>query len=430
MSQDKEYVEENYISDDSIESVSKTPTSNSNSESSISIEEKKEDIKDLEEEMPPPKYLKPLCAYLGATAFMGFTACINAIDFFLERCPGHPEISQNVARIINFGGLGAQILTFPFVEKIGANIRILVSQLIYALVFLFLLIYMNLAKPVSLAALYTALAFDGVFFGVIMVSTNGFCGLLARSGAPYAIIGNALAGVFSTVLRIVSKPIGHDGEGWFYFGVCFTIVLLGEIFLFLFQFTDYYKFRMKFVKKGLSLKERLQNIGRVVKKCWLECLQAVVINCTAYTLYPGYATSVDVKHESGGFDRSWAITIIISCYMFGDFFGRTAARWWKLPGAKYVWIAVCLRFIFFPLYIIAIENVVPKLNDEIWICICSFFLSFSGGYFLNLSQAYTSVNPTLEKCELEIASFTISFCIGVGTSLGCVLSYAMPVKSN
>lgn len=82
-----------------------------------------------------------------------------------------------------------------------------------------------------------------------MTSTNGFCGLLATFGAPYAIIGNALAGVFSTILRIISKPIGHKGESWFYFGICLLITVLGEIFLFIFQFTDYYKQRMNFVKK-------------------------------------------------------------------------------------------------------------------------------------------------------------------------------------
>ena len=157
-------------------------------------EKKEEEIE--EEEMKPPKYLKFLCLYLGATAFMGYTVCINAIDFFLERCPGHPELTQNVARILNFGAVAAQILCFPFVEKIGANIRILVSQLIYALCFLVMLTYMNIVEPISIPILYTVLAFDGVFFGVIMTSTNGFCGLLAEFGAPFAIIGNALAGVF------------------------------------------------------------------------------------------------------------------------------------------------------------------------------------------------------------------------------------------
>ena len=76
---------------------------------------------------------------------------------------------------------------------------------------------------------------------------------------------------------------------------------------------------------------------------------------------------------------------------------------------------------------VPIEGVVDKLNDEIWCAVLSFFLSFSGGYFLNLSQAYTSCNPDVEKHELEIASFTVSFCIGLGTTIGCLLSYAMPM---
>lgn len=409
MSEREDSIEENYKDD-----------------SEQTIDDEKES-KDPEKEMPPPKYLKPLCAYLGATAFMGFTACINAIDFFIERCPGHPEISQNVARILNFTSVGAQIICFPFIEKIGANIRILISQFVYAVCFLFMLVYMDVVEPISNVALYTVLAFDGFFFGVVMTSTNGFCGLLARSGAPYAIIGNALAGIFSTVLRIVSKFVGHKAEGYFYFGVCFAITICGELFLFMFQFTDYYKYRMSFPKKGVPLKNRLMNIWNTTKKCWLECLQVVVINANAYLIYPGYATSCSLKHTKGGFDRSWATTVIISCYMFGDFFGRTAARWWKWPGAKYVWICVVIRFLFVPLYMIAIENAVKKLNDEIWCSILTFFLSFSGGYFLNLSQAYTSCNPNLQKYEYEIASFTVSFSIGIGTMIGCLLSYAMPL---
>lgn len=341
--------------------------------------------------------------------------------------PGHPEVSQNIARILNFCALGMQIICFPFVEKIGGNIRILVSQLMYALCFLVMLIYMNIADKISIPVLYTVLAIDSLFFGVIMSSTKGFCGLLSKTGAPYAIIGNALAGVFSTILRIISKPIGKKGEGWFYFGVCLAIIILGEIFLFIFQFTDYYKYRMTFVKKGAPLCDRLRNIGYTVKKVWLECLQVIIVNAIAYVVYPGYATSCQLKHKRGGFDRSWATTIIISCYMIGDVIGRMAVKWWKWPGPKYVWICVVLRLLFFPLYIIAIENVVKKLNDEIWISILSFFLVFSGGYFLNLSQVYTSGNESLQKHEYEIASFSLSFCIGLGTLIGCVLSYTMPV---
>lgn len=39
-------------------------------------EEKNEKENDNKNEMEPPKYLNPLCAYLGATALLGFTACI------------------------------------------------------------------------------------------------------------------------------------------------------------------------------------------------------------------------------------------------------------------------------------------------------------------------------------------------------------------
>lgn len=107
--------------------------------------------------------------------------------------------------------------------------------------------------------------------------------------------------------------------------------------------------------------------------------------------------------------------------MIGDVIGRMAVKWWKWPGPKYVWICVVLRLLFFPLHIIAIENVVKKLNDEIWSSILSFFLAFSGGYFLNLSQVYTSSNESLQKHEYEIASFSLSFCIGLENSIGCVI---------
>lgn len=386
----------------------------------LDVDEKQSDSIDIS----PPVYLKGLCAYLGATAFMGYTACINAIDYFHSCCPGHPELSQNVARILNFCAVGAQIICFPFVEKIPAKIRILVSQFMYALCFLFLLIYPNVVDSIEIGALYTVMAVDGVFFGILMTSVNGFCGLLSRSGAPYAIIGNALAGIFSTALRLISKAIGSKGEGWFYFGVCFVIIALGEIFLFLFTFTDYYNYRMKYAKKGVDFVTRLKNIFIVIKKCWLECLQALLINATAYILFPGYATQTLIKH---GIERSWITTIVIACYMVGDFVGRTAARWWKWPSKNYVIIAVCLRFLFFPLYCISIENIVSALADEIWICVLTFFLPFSGGYFLNLSQAYTCTNEKLEPTEQEIASFTVSFFIGIGTTVGCLISYAMPI---
>ena len=431
---DDNSVEDNYTESSSDTKRNKLSSKSSGdfSRSSSSDSEESENGLEIKEkieipEVPQPKYLLPLCTYLGATAFMGYTACINAIDFFVERCPGYPDLSQNVARILNFCGLGAIILTFPFVEKIQAKLRILLAQFVYACCFLFFLIYPNIADTINITALYVIFAFDGFFFGVLMTSNNGFCGLLSKAGAPYAIIGNALAGIFSTVLRLVSKPIGHDGEGWFYFGICFAIILLGEIFLYLFTLTDYYKYRMQFAKKGLPLKERLQNIKNVSKKAWLEYLSVTLINCTSYIVFPGYATSCKIKH---GLSRSWVTSIIIACYMFGDFVGRYATRLWKWPGPKYVWICVVLRFLFFILYCLPIENVIEVLNDEIWVAILSFLLSFSGGYFLNLSQIYTSLNSKIEKNELEISAFTLSFCIGFGTSVGNIISYAMPIDST
>lgn len=390
---------------------------------SLEVKEEEEESISVAEDaiVRPPLYIQPFCVFLGAAAFMGLTSLINAIDYFNTIFPGNKALSGNVSRIVNFCSFAALVISFPFVEKIPAVVRFTVAQAVASLCFLFYMIYPNVTKNPSVIAMYIVFGIQGVFFGILMGTTNGFCGLLGKYGGSLAIVGNAGAGLISTVLRLISKTVGSSGQGYFYFGCDFLITTLALVLFLLFQKTEYCIFCKKFAKKGMDACTRLKRIGHVLKKIWIECAQALLCQVITYTLFPGYATQTEIVH---GLERSW-VTLLITClYMIGDFSGRMLARFWKWPKPRFVWMCSVIRLLFFPLYVISIQRL--GIVDEIWIYILSFFLSFSGGYFITISVQYTTSNPKLEMNEMEIAAFTVTFFTGVGVTIGCLISFAMP----
>lgn len=379
---------------------------------------------DIEEvdKVEPPCYLEPFCVFLGAAALLGLTCCINAIDLFETMFPDSTDISAMVSRIINFCSFGMMLLIFPIVEKVTAVTRFTVAQAIVSMCFIFYMFYTNLGKDPKLYAIYIVFVITGLNFGIMMGTINGFCGILGKNGGSLSSIGNAAAGIFSTILRLVSKPMGKI-DGWFYFGSAFALCILSLILFILFQKTPYCIQCKKYAKKGDDTLTRLKRVGVVIKKCYREFLESLFCHIVTYSIFPGYATSTQIKHNLG---RDWVTTIITSIYMVFDFLGRFSARFWKWPPPKYLWIPVVVRLVFYPLFMISIEGV--AIVDEIYIMVLSALLPFTGGYFITCAMGYTAINPKLEKDELEIATYTVGFGTSFGCTLGCLLSFAMPVR--
>lgn len=378
---------------------------------------------EIEDEVvvPMPGYIEPLCIFFGATSFLSYTCCINAIDMFEMFFPGVLDLSANVSRITNFLSFAAMVINFPFIEKISSTARFVTGQALVSICFLFFMFYLNLSENVELYAIYIVMAIIGILFGILMGTSYGFCGTLTKNGGSLNAIGNAAAGIFSTILRLVSKAIGK-GNIWFYFSIAFAMCFLSLILFLLFQRTEYCKYCKQFEKKGIDTCTRLKRVGIAFKKIHREFLEGMFCHWVTYTIFPGYATSTQIKH---GIQKDWVTTAITSVYMICDFSGRMIARFWKWPSPKYVWINVVARLIFFPLFMISIEGLVIK--DEIYIMVLSGILSFTGGYYMTCSMGYAAIHPQLEKDEYEIATYTASFGPGLGGTLGCLFSFAMPL---
>jgi hypothetical protein len=248
----------------------------------------------------------------------------------------------------------------------------------------------------------------------------GYAGLFGANCSSMATAGLALSGILTSIFRVLSKFMGK-GEGWFYFGMCVLFNIASVVMFTYFQRTPISKEKMANSQVSNNFLERISRIKEVFVKVWPFVLEACLCMTITLTLFPGYACSIASKH---GLSSSWVTTLVTSSYMVGDFLGRFLTRWFSWPSPKWLFVPQLCRLIFFPIYILAVEDIVGC--DDIWIYFVTLALALTGGFWIGLCITYTAKDEKLEETETELAVFTTTLALNIGIFIGSWLTYAMP----
>jgi len=246
------------------------------------------------------------------------------------------------------------------------------------------------------------------------------------------ILGNNLAGIFTTVMSIGSKATSPNLRiaAIYYFLSAFVILMLGFIGYFVMHRTDFYHhynniFETNKNKNNSSEKKTKVPYLMILKQIWLLLFCIWLNFFSTLAIFPVYLLGVKRFNEHFIIPEYW-FQDIVTFLTFNVLvtIGNMIPKIVRKPGPKWIPVPVILRaiivFIFFALCNFKPEerNHIPVLikNDYIyWIGCALSPLSF--GYFTSLLMMYTPSQVAAEHSGSAAMIAALVLTIGVTTGL-------------
>ncbi|XP_071516610.1 equilibrative nucleoside transporter 1-like isoform X2 [Panulirus ornatus] len=272
-------------------------------------------------------------------------------------------------------------------------------------------------------------AIMNVCMAVFQGSSYGLAGLFPSLCMRSMASGQAIAGVFTSLARILSLLVGEEPvtSGLVFFSIADGFLLLtmaGYIYL---TRTGYYAR----VKSGLNPETRSYCVSYsiVLKKVWLMGLTFAGTLFVTLMVYPAvlvYITSV--FPESQWTEVYFQPTITFLLFNVGDWLGREAPRLVKWPGphGPLLHVMGSARLVFVPLLMLCHgkDKTFPTVFDhDAFYIVLLFLFAFTNGYISTLTVIYYP--SLLESGELEVGGAIMAAMLGVGMVSGSLLSVAL-----
>ncbi|KAK4289064.1 hypothetical protein Pmani_037946 [Petrolisthes manimaculis] len=275
-----------------------------------------------------------------------------------------------------------------------------------------------------------------VCVAVIQGSTTGLAGMFHAVCMTSLLSGQTLAGIFSSLARIVSLAVGEEPiqSGLIFFTIAdvfLVITLAGYVYL---TNTEHYKNVKQELTKNSTVNTTTPRSDftvyiTVLKKIWPLGFTLGLTLLIVLSVFPGvvvYVTST--MPESTWTQIYFQPTITFLLFNVMDFMGREMLRFVQWPSHK-GWLLHVLgasRVIFIPLLLLCNgdNKSFPTLfnNDAYYIVILILF-GITNGYFIGLPFIYYP--RFVEKDELEVGGAIMVALLGVGMVLGSLISPAL-----
>lgn len=287
-------------------------------------------------------------------------------------------------------------------------------------------------------------------------SGSGLAGLFPPSCMATLMSGQALAGVISSLARVISLLVDEDPvvSGFVFFTISDAFLISTFFFYLYLRKTDYYK-KIKSDIELINGNETTHRIGTddgdrgketrdsqlkeslwrtyfsVFRKIWTMGVTVGLTLFITLAVFPNitvYITSTLPKSRWTQVFFQPTITFLL--FNVGDVVGREITRWLRWPGPKgwALHVLGAARIIFVPLLMLCHgdEKSFPTLfyHDAYYIVINILF-SVSNGYIITLTFIYyqTLVNDD----ELEMGGAIMVAMVGVGLVAGSLISPALVV---
>ncbi|KAK3867927.1 hypothetical protein Pcinc_026654 [Petrolisthes cinctipes] len=342
------------------------------------------------------------------------------------------------------------IITSTLIWKISERVRIGWS-LVVALLCMLLTTVLTLINSDSWQTLFFVItmvivAFLNASIAVTLGSCCGLAGIFPDSCMTSWISGQALAGVLSSLARLVSLGVGGEAmdpaiSGLIYFLLAdafLSVTIAGYMAL---RKTSYYVKVKEEVEKAADT-QNTQNTHQqgsnrnrrdlraylaVLSKIWpMGTTQAITLAITI-SVFPAvvvYITS-SLPDETRWTQVFYQPTITFLLFNVGDFMGREMSRLVKWPGPR-GWLLHVLgvgRVVFVLLLLLCYghNKTFPTLfyHDAYYIIINSLF-SFTNGYIITLTYIYYT--EFLDPCEYEMGGGIMVALSGIGVIIGSLVS--------
>ncbi|EAY11974.1 Nucleoside transporter family protein [Trichomonas vaginalis G3] len=387
----------------------------------------KSDDKKSEDDVKISLGIQLIFFLIGTNILFSYNTFLSGTDFY-GSLVGHQRytyggkvnIGRDLPRVLIITSETVNLCSLPFIESFRLISRLYFSMTIMAIVQIVIYFYVNFGDP-QYYIIYLLAALTSAAQSVIFGSSMGFAGLFGDKTSALANTGVALGGLITSLLWILAKgvfPNSVRNQGFLYlFFSCFVSIATAVTFHF-FSRTEIAQKRLKLAQTSNDFFFRLKRIKGVFLKIWPFVIEGWLHLTITLTFYPGYMFLAGNQHFK---DFGWFTTVMILCYNIGDFLGRFVTRFFLWPKPKYLWIPHALRLLFIPLIVVSVE--VPKLRSDVYMCIMSFLLAVTTGYFGGLCIVYTATSEKLATEEIDLGVFTTVLATNLGVFTGVWLTF-------
>ncbi|XP_021968310.1 equilibrative nucleoside transporter 3 isoform X2 [Folsomia candida] len=329
--------------------------------------------------------------------------------------------------------------------QIGGSLktRIVWSIVVEVILFIFTIV---------LAMLDTS-AFPGLFFwmtmgsvviinmagGIFQNSVYGIAAKLDYSGA--VVLGSNISGTFTSIINLISlatAPSERTAAIYYFITALFILLTCFDTY-FALPLNKFYRYHELMSAKEQESKRSVGHVGQktpymaILKKCFPQCINVFLVFFVTLTIFP--TVHSDIQMVDSNFIIPAKYFVGVTCFLTFNFFamvGNMIPALVQWPGPKYLWIAVVLRFLFIPFFILC--NYQPLGHDRVFLpdfmfgdwtyWIGGVLLGLTSGYFSSLSMMYCP--RTVENEHAPIAGMFAAAFLITGIFAGINFSILIP----
>ncbi|KAH0791771.1 Nucleoside transporter family protein [Histomonas meleagridis] len=259
-----------------------------------------------------------------------------------------------------------------------------------------------------------------------IISSTAFS-IAAKFDSTYTSLvssGNGCCGVIAAGLRILTKALFSSKEQLIISSAVYfflTAIVLIITLIYLLHVSKIQTLSRNMISSSGETVKCSRSLLSTIKLIWVEWLSVFFDFLVTLTLFPGYMTLVKEVPAIG----DWSSVIITAIFCIFDWVGRYLPVRYMWPSIKFAWIPVLVRVLFFPIFMLTIENVV-NLGDPYWTFLWTIPFAVTNGYFGTVSMLYGSNNEKVPSEDRGLAGFLMSFSITAGILAAMFLTFAMP----
>lgn len=450
----------------------------------MTITEKQQDEESETSSASPPKdryhFVYITLILHGIGILMPWNMFINANDYFTNKLTVHgaadgisPE-STYVGYFLSYLGLAAQIpnvlcsLLNVFVQSFAASGRFQ-RRILGGILAETAIIMLTIALAVMNTSAWTSTFFYLTMGSVVVLNIangvyqNTLWGIASKlpEYTNAVVLGTNFCGTFVSLVNWITIAASPDSR---MAAICYFSSALAMLLLCLLSYIalPYNRFFAYYVLDEQRLIDESPSGGEkvgvksvrpiqlprppywlVIKSAWQQCLNVFLVFFVTLSVFPVITAGIEPVRKDfllGSVEWTSRYFTPICCFLVFNataLLGNFLPRWGQFPGPRHLWIAVVLRFLFIPFFLLA--NFAPASraswlpvlvhSDEVVVGGMA-LLGLTTGYFCSLCMIYAPRSVEAKHAGTAGMMAAASLVLGIFAGINFSSILAILVKSS
>ncbi|RUS91485.1 hypothetical protein EGW08_000809, partial [Elysia chlorotica] len=275
------------------------------------------------------------------------------------------EFESYLSIVSQCSNLFFMVLTVLLVRSINVKVRVVVSTLLVAVIFVITTALVKVdTDSWQQAFFFITLCLAAFMSGVQSVLTGSILGLSAMFPPLYsqsAMIGQAAGGTFSALMSLLTIATGDEpiASALIYFLIAIGVTVLSLILFISLHFLKYSKYYMSLqkekplaeindhVRRKRHSETRMEFYCSIFRRIWKHCISICLVFWVTLSVFPAICSLI---RSSQVVDTPWTVTYFtpVVCFLLfnvGDFMGRLSTFLFKFPGPSRPGVLLTMSFL-------------------------------------------------------------------------------------